>query len=146
MRGGKCEIEVGFIEFLIKQSNILTPISRTSHFALQKLQTNMSKFVKIIVFVPTEAADKIRQVLGDNGAGKLGKYSYASFSSRGIGRFKPEKGSNPAIGQIGKLESVEEEKIEVIAPIEKYLEIIEKVKSAHPYEEPAIEVYDLLYP
>lgn len=106
----------------------------------------MSKFVKIIVFVPVEAADKIRKVLGDNGAGKLGKYSNCSFSTSGIGRFKPIEKAKPAVGEVGKLESVEEDKIEVIAPIEKYLEIIEKVKKAHPYEEPAIEVYDLLYP
>ncbi len=70
----------------------------------------------------------------------------SSFSFKGKGRFIPEKGSNPTIGQIGKLTETEEEKIEVIAPIEKYLEIIQKVKEAHPYEEPAIEVYDLLYP
>ena len=106
----------------------------------------MSKFVKIIIFVPVKDADKIRKVLGDNGAGKLGDYSHASFSTSGVGRFKPEKGADPAIGEIGKFEEVEEERIEVIAPIEKYLEMIEKVKKVHPYEEPAIEVYDLLYP
>lgn len=106
----------------------------------------MSKFVKIIVFVPVDDADKIRKVLGYNGAGKLGDYSYTSYSVRGKGRFKPEKGADPAIGEVGKFEETEEERVEVIAPIEKYLEIVEKVKQAHPYEEPAIEVYDLLYP
>jgi hypothetical protein len=106
----------------------------------------MLKFVKIIVFVPVSDADKIRKVLGDNGAGKLGDYSHSSFSTKGKGRFKPEKGADPAIGQVGKFEETDEERIEVIAPTEKYLEIVEKVKKAHPYEEPAIEVYDLLYP
>ncbi len=102
--------------------------------------------MKIIVFVPVKNADKIRKVLGDSGAGKIGKYSYCSYSTPGTGRFKPKKGADPAIGKVGKLEEVDEERIEVIAPIEKYLEIIEKVKKAHPYEEPAIEVYDLIYP
>ncbi len=106
----------------------------------------MSKFVKIIVFVPITDADKLRKVLGDSGAGKLGNYSYSSFSFRGKGRFKPEKGANPAIGEVGEFEETDEERIEVIAPIEKYLKIVEEVKKAHPYEEPAIEVYDLLYP
>jgi len=106
----------------------------------------MAKFVKIIVFVPVKDSDKIRKILGDNGVGKIGNYSYSSFSTRGIGRFKPEPGAKPAIGEIGKLEEVNEERIEVIAPIEKYMEIIEEVKKVHPYEEPAIEVYDLLYP
>lgn len=106
----------------------------------------MAKFVKIIIFVPVSDADKIRQVLGDSGAGKLGNYSYCSFSTSGIGRYKPIKGAKPAIGKIGRLESVEEEKVGVIAPKEKYKEIIEEIKKVHPYEEPAIEVYDLLYP
>lgn len=117
-----------------------------SHFTLQEFQINMSKSVKIIVFVPVKDADNIRKVLGQNGAGKIGKYSDASFSSKGIGRFKPETGSNPTIGKVGRLSEVKEEKIEVIAPKEKCSEIIEAVKKAHPYEEPAIEVYDLLYP
>ena len=106
----------------------------------------MAKFVKIIVFVPTKSAAKIRRVLGENGAGKLGRYSYCSFSTTGVVRFKPGATANPAIGKIGKIEEVDEERIEVIAPIENYLEIVKKVKKVHPYEEPAIEVYDLLYP
>lgn len=106
----------------------------------------MAKFVKIIVFVPTSDADNIRAVLGDNGAGKMGNYSNSSFSFKGKGRFKPEAGADPTIGEVGKFEETDEERIEVIAPIEKYLKIVEAVKKAHPYEEPAIEVYDLLYP
>lgn len=106
----------------------------------------MGKFVKIIIFVPVNAADRMRQLLGDLGTGKLGNYSYCSFSTSGIGRYKPTKGAKPAIGKVGRLESVEEEKIEAIAPKEKYKEIIEKLKDAHPYEEPAIEAFDLIYP
>ncbi len=106
----------------------------------------MAKFVKIIVFVPVKDAGKIRKVLADNGAGKLGDYSRTSFSFKGKGRFKPEKGAHPSVGEVGKSEVTNEERIEVIAPSKKYLEIVEKVKQAHPYEEPAIEVYELLYP
>lgn len=106
----------------------------------------MSKFVKIIVFVPVKDADRIRKILGEAEAGKLGKYSYCSFSTYGTGRYKPVKGAKPAIGKAGKLESVEEEKVEVIVPKEKFTEIIKKIKIVHPYEEPAIEVYELLYP
>lgn len=90
----------------------------------------MSKFVKIIVFVPISSAGKIRKVLGDNGAGKLGNYSYSSFSFRGKGRFKPENGANPAIGEVGEFKETHEERIEVIAPIEKYLKIVEEVKGS----------------
>jgi hypothetical protein len=111
-----------------------------------KPNKSMSDFVKIVVFVPVTHADKIREVLGKAGAGKAGNYSFSSFSVRGTGRFKPEKGADPAIGRVGKYESVEEERIEVIAPFENHREIVEEVKKAHPYEEPAIEVYATLYP
>ena len=105
----------------------------------------MSKIYKIIVYVPVEHAEKIRKILGELGAGKTdtGKYDYASFSSHGIGRFRPLKGAKPAVGQIGKLEEVEEERIETVVE-EFYLQtVLDAVKKAHPYEEPGIDVIEL---
>lgn len=94
-----------------------------------------SKNVKLVVFAPISHADAVRQALGEAGAGKIGDYDFCSFSSRGIGRFRGSKNANPAIGEPGKYEAVEEEKIEVIVPREILKEVIEKVKAAHPYEE-----------
>jgi hypothetical protein len=102
------------------------------------------KFVKIAVFTPISHADKIREVLNESGAGGMGTYDNCSFSTKGIGRFRGIEGSNPAIGEVGKIEQVEEERIEVICSFEKYKEVIAAVKKAHPYEEPAIDVYPLL--
>ncbi len=101
-------------------------------------------YVKIAVFVPATHADKIRKALNDSGACKLGNYDNCSFSTKGIGRFRGLEGSNPSIGKIGEIEKVEEEKIEVLCSFEKYKEVLEAVKKAHPYEEPAIDVYPLL--
>jgi hypothetical protein len=101
-------------------------------------------FVKIAVFVPATHADKIRKVLNDSRAGKLGNYDYCSFSTKGTGRFRGLKGSNPAIGKVGEIEKVEEEKIEVLCSRENYKDVLEAIKKAHPYEEPAIDVYPLL--
>lgn len=103
-----------------------------------------NNFVKIVVFVPLSHADAVRAALGEAGAGHIGNYDFCSFSSRGIGRFRGNENSNPAIGQAGKLEEIEEERIETIAPEEKIKEIIKAIKVAHPYEEPAIDVYPLL--
>lgn len=103
----------------------------------------MTKFYKLVVFVPVTHAEKIRQVLGETGAGKIGNYDFTSFSVRGTGRFRPLKGAKPAIGEIGKLEEVEEERIETVVPEEILDEVINKVRSAHPYEEPAIDIYEL---
>jgi hypothetical protein len=105
----------------------------------------MGKIYKVIVYVPATSADKIRDVLGTSGAGKTtsGKYDYASFSSRGVGRFRPLKGANPTIGVIDKMEEVEEERIETVVE-EYYLkDVLEAVRKAHPYEEPGIDVIEL---
>ncbi len=99
---------------------------------------------KIITFVPIEDADKVRQAMGDAGAGVLGNYTHASFSVRGVGRFKPVSGAHTAIGEIGKLAEVEEERIEVICQKGKVKEVVAAIKKTHPYEEIPLEIYQLI--
>lgn len=102
-----------------------------------------SQNVKLVVFVPLSHCDIVRQVLGEAGVGKIGNYDFCSFSTRGIGRFRGNENSNPSIGESGKYESVEEERIEVVLSREILSSVIEKVKSVHPYEEVAFDVYPL---
>jgi hypothetical protein len=93
----------------------------------------------LVVYVPVSHANAVRDALAKAGAGKMGDYTHCSFSMRGIGRFMPQQGANPAIGEVGKLEQVEEEKIEVILSSEiKLHEIVHAIKQVHPYEEPSI--------
>ncbi|TSC87511.1 MAG: hypothetical protein G01um10147_489 [Microgenomates group bacterium Gr01-1014_7] len=98
---------------------------------------------KIVTFAPIKDAQKVRQAMGDAGAGVWGKYHHASFSTRGIGRFIPVKGAHPAIGRVGEMSGVEEERIEVICKEEKVKKVVEAIKRIHPYEEIPIEVYKL---
>lgn len=102
------------------------------------------KFVKIAVFVPSTHADKVRKALAKAGAGHIGNYDFCSFSVKGVGRFRGLDGSKPFIGETGKLEDVEEERIETICPAEKLDEVLAAVREVHPYEEPAIDVYPLI--
>ncbi len=102
-----------------------------------------TKNVKLVIFVPLSHADVVRKALGEAGAGKIGNYDFCSFSSRGTGRFRGNEKSNPVIGEVGEYETVEEEKIEAIVPREILKEVIEKVKSVHPYEEVAFDIYPL---
>lgn len=104
----------------------------------------MSNLVKIAVTVPETDADKLRQAIGNADAGKIGNYTHCSFSVKGIGRFKPEQGANPAIGEVGKLEEVVEERIEITCEQDKLADVISVIRDNHPYEEPAIDVYPLL--
>jgi hypothetical protein len=102
-----------------------------------------SQNVKFVVFTPLSHADAVRQALGEAGAGKIGNYDFCSFSSRGIGRFRGNEKTNPAIGKAGKYEMVEEERIEAIVPREILKKVVEKVKAVHPYEEVAFDIYPL---
>lgn len=99
---------------------------------------------KIITFVPIKDAQKVRMAMGDAGAGVLGKYHHASFSTRGVGRFIPEKGAHPAIGEMGKLEEVGEERIEVICDGDKVKAVVAAIRQTHPYEEIPLEIYQLV--
>lgn len=103
----------------------------------------MSGNMKLVVFVPLSHADAVRQALGEAGAGRIGNYDFCSFSSRGIGRFQGNEKSHPTVGEAGKYESVEEERIEVVVPREILKVVVEKMKAVHPYEEVAFDIYPL---
>lgn len=100
--------------------------------------------VKIVTFVPLEYADKVREALGQAGAGIIGEYTYCSYSVVGKGRFIPSQNSKPYIGKSGKHEVVDEERIEVICPRDKAKQVIAAMKEAHPYEKVAIDIYPLI--
>lgn len=100
--------------------------------------------VKIVTFVPLDNADAVREALGKAGAGQIGEYSFCSYSVVGKGRFMPSDNANPHIGSSGIAEAAEEERIEVECDRSKAKAVIEAMKIAHPYEEVAFDVYQLL--
>ena len=103
------------------------------------------KSVKIVVFVPVSAADAVRLAMAAAGAGRIGNYDSCSFSSRGVGRFRPLEGAHPHIGKVAQLEAVEEERIEADCDVDQIEHVIAAIRSAHPYEEPGIDVYPLIH-
>ncbi len=100
--------------------------------------------IKIVTFVPLTHSEKVRMAMGDSGAGVIGNYDHCSFSSVGTGRFIPRKGAKPFIGQVGKSEEVDEERIEMICERSKAKKVLSALRYAHPYEEPAIDIYPLI--
>lgn len=103
----------------------------------------MMKRYKIIVYVPLSHADILREAIGNAGAGKIGNYTHCTFTISGTGRFKPGAGANPTIGEVGKLETVQEERIETVCTEEKLQDVLKAIKEVHPYEEPATDVYPI---
>lgn len=101
---------------------------------------------KIVVFAPVEAADAVRAALAAAGAGRIGDYDHASFTGLGEGRFRPRPGASPAIGSVGRHETVPEVRIEALLPRSRRRAVVGSVVAAHPYEEPAYDVYELADP
>lgn len=100
--------------------------------------------VKIVVFVPESHADAVRKAMGEAGAGQIGNYSQCSFTTKGYGRFLPGVGAHPTIGQVGQVEVVPEERIEMVCNLDMAPNVLEAMKGMHPYEEVAYDVYKLL--
>jgi len=110
----------------------------------QKFLLNLSSNQnKISVFVPTTHADKVADAMHNAGAGIIGEYSNCSFRTLGTGTFKGSEKSNPKVGSKGKIERVEEVKIEVLVNSFDVPKVIAAIKQAHPYEEVAYDVYQL---
>ena len=103
----------------------------------------MSTF-KVAVTVPENEADKLREAIGNAGGGKVGNYTHCSFSIKGTGRFLPVSGANPTIGEVGKLEEVAEERIEITCDDANVRAVVAAIRETHSYEEPAIDVYELV--
>ena len=98
---------------------------------------------KLVVHSPLTHSKIIRDALGQVGAGKVGNYDFCSFSYTGVGRFRGNEKSNPAIGEPRIIEGVQEESIEIVMNEDTLQLDIQKLKEVHPYEEPAYEVYKL---
>ncbi len=99
-----------------------------------------SDFVKIQTSVPTKDAESLRKAMGDAGAGQQGNYTHCSGSFVSVGRFIPGDGAEPAIGDVGKQEEVEEEVIIMLCHKDKVASVVDIIKKNHPYEEPPIDI------
>lgn len=107
------------------------------------LETFNSDQIKIVVFTPAKFVEKISAEIFKTGAGTIGEYNNCSFRLNGEGTFLGSSKSSPVVGLKGKLERVEEVRIEIISDKWNLKNIIEAIKKTHPYEEPAFDVYPI---
>jgi hypothetical protein len=99
---------------------------------------------KLVVFVPREALDAVREALFAAGAGRIGEYERCSWYAQGTGTFFGSDASSPSIGERGVEERVAELRLETVFPSERHADVIAALRSAHPYDEPAYDVYERL--
>jgi dinuclear metal center YbgI/SA1388 family protein len=98
---------------------------------------------KWVIFVPPENAEAVRAAVFAAGAGQIGDYSRCSWSITGTGQFLPGGGASPAIGSVGAMERVVEDRVEVVAPARARRAVLSAMRAAHPYAEPAFDVFAL---
>jgi len=99
---------------------------------------------KLVVFVPADSLDTVRDALFAAGAGRIGEYERCSWYTEGTGTFLGGEGTKPSVGRAGREERVAELRLETVYPAERHDDVIAALRSAHPYEEPAFDVYELL--
>ena len=99
---------------------------------------------KLVVFVPAGALDQVRDALFAAGAGRIGDYERCSWYTDGIGTFLGGDATDPSVGEKGQEERVPELRLETVFPEDRHDAVIAALRVAHPYEEPAFDVYPLL--
>ena len=102
-----------------------------------------NRLLKLVTFVPDHAAEKLRKALFKAGAGHIGNYSSCSFNTEGQGTFLALENSHPYCGEIGKMHTEEEIRIETVFPAYLKSSVIRSLLSVHPYEEPVFDLYAL---
>tara|TARA_R110002073_G_scaffold293075_3_gene458576 strand:+ start:828 stop:1151 length:324 start_codon:yes stop_codon:yes gene_type:complete len=99
---------------------------------------------KLCFYVPEEYLEAVKNAMFDAGAGRVGDYDRCAWQVLGEGQFRPLEGSQPFIGQTGEVEKVAEYRVEMVCASECITASVAALKSAHPYEEPAFDVVELL--
>jgi hypothetical protein len=98
---------------------------------------------KFAFFVPEEEAEMVKGAVFATGAGRIGFYEHCCFQTPGTGQFRPLDGASPHLGKVNALEKVQELKVELVCDAALIKEAVAAMKKAHPYEEPAYEVWRL---
>lgn len=98
---------------------------------------------KLVFFVPTTHLEQVKEAVFSTGAGQIGDYSQCCWQVLGQGQFLPSDNASPFIGQQGEIERLDEYRVEMVCDDEKIRQAVQALKQAHPYEEPAYDVWQL---
>ncbi len=107
------------------------------------LMPKMQNLKQLVVYVPNDYSEKVKNAMFEAGAGNIGFYDECSFTIQGKGSFRPIEGSNPFLGTQNIRENSDEDMVSVIFEGFKQNQILSAMKSAHPYEEVAYQIYQL---
>ena len=105
------------------------------------LEPKEEYLLKLVTFVPTEHAEKVRKALFDAGCGCIGNYDSCSYNLQGEGTFRALEGADPFCGELGELHTEAEVRVETILPAFRKGTVVKALLNAHPYEEPAFDIF-----
>lgn len=145
IRGG-CALFVAHTNADAASPGVSDALART--IGLRDLQPlapqSFSPLDKVVVLVPDADADRLVDALAAVGAGAVGSYRRAAFSSTGTGTFVPVEGAHPAVGAVGRASSVAETRVEMVLARRHRGAVVRALRAAHPYEQPAFDVLELV--
>ncbi len=107
------------------------------------LESKENVLVKLVTFVPAAQAEEVRKALFSAGCGCIGNYDSCSYNLEGEGTFRAQEGTHPFCGKTGELHTEKEVRIETVLPAYRKAEAVKALVAAHPYEEPAFDIYPL---
>lgn len=100
--------------------------------------------LKVVVFSPVEATEKLIDAMSEAGAGQIGNYDRCAYQVSGVGTFRPQLGADPYLGQVGEITQTQEDRIEMVFRRQHLSGVVEALRRTHPYEEPAYDVIELV--
>jgi hypothetical protein len=95
-------------------------------------------------YVPETALEQVKAAVFAAGAGRIGNYDNCCWQVAGQGQFRPLAGSNPTLGKRGTVESVAEYRVEMVCDAACIGAVVQAMKQAHPYEEPAWHAFEVI--
>jgi ribonuclease HI len=109
--------------------------------AAAPLRRSPAQWMKFVGFVPAEAVEKVAAAVFAAGAGRIGDYEGCAFAAEGKGWFTPGPDAHPAVGRLSIPERAPELRWETVVSRGRLNLVVEAYLGAHPYEEPAFDVY-----
>jgi hypothetical protein len=100
----------------------------------------------LVVFVPAPDLESVREALFAAGAGHLGDYERCAWYTLGTGTFLAGEGARPSVGEVGLEQRSAEYRLETVYPSELEAGVVRALREAHPYEQPAFDIHELLEP
>lgn len=101
---------------------------------------------KLCVYIPVDHVEAVKRALFDAGAGRIGSYRDCCWQVLGVGQFLPGDGSQPFLGERGRVEQVAEYRVEMVCADDVLGAVIAALRESHPYEEPAFDLLQVVEP